>query len=214
MKLSTRPMCALCPGPYLECLLPEGVRPGFRIGFFRLAGFVQASLAACARRGVLRCGGPPGVTEKKWWCAAFLALLMGSPALAGQEAVRDASLVDDQISVRELMRLETAIALEAARSRQKQHLRAEKAAVGFPVQAAGVAAVSASGPRLLAIYGVGKNLWAEVLIRQVPVLYRQGHPAPVGIKLSDAVFRLKGITPRCVELESAGGAEQLCLGPG
>lgn len=107
------------------------------------------------------------------------------------------------MSVRELMRLDAAQALDHARQ-------------GFAARPRDQAAVTQSGElQLLAIYGVGKKLLARIRHGDRTFLYIRGNALPVGVKAdrSQSVFRLMGISSSCVELARAEKARTLCLHP-
>lgn len=116
-------------------------------------------------------------------------------------------LAQDQLSVRELMRLDTALALSQAKdglhSRHKTMPSADSQ--GLSAQSGGL--------RLVAIYGVGKKLLAEVHIGSKPHVYMRGKALPVGISADPSAFHLRGITGSCIQLERKDEAHTLCLHP-
>lgn len=114
-------------------------------------------------------------------------------------------LAAEQMSVRELMRLETEIALERARGRARNH--------SYPDSVAGRPEQGRDGLKLVAIYGVGSKLLAQVLVGSRPQVYLHGQALPVGAKPGAQVYRLRGITGSCVQLERQGEAHTLCLHP-
>lgn len=129
---------------------------------------------------------------------------MGAAAAQAMNEVDE--LASDQISVRELMRLETAQAL--------QRLRAGPSAFpqgGAPPRAASEAIASAAGEpaRLLAIYGVGRKLMAEVRADGQTLLFMRGRPEAVGPGRAHAM-RLLDISSQCVEISLHGRRESLC----
>jgi len=115
------------------------------------------------------------------------------------------ALAAEQISVRELMHLETVEALELARGRARNHRYPDSTPAG--------AGSGREGLKLLAIYGVGKKLLAEVRVGSRPLVYLRGQPLPLGAKADAQVYRLHGITGSCVHLERRGEAHTLCLHP-
>ncbi|SHG84075.1 hypothetical protein SAMN04488135_101398 [Pollutimonas bauzanensis] len=139
--------------------------------------------------------------------AAHVLLALPGPA-APQAA---AALADDpaaeQMAVRELMRLDTELALSQA----KKALRSE--GLAGPGAADGSLHTHDGGLKLVAIYGVGKKLLAEVLVGSQPRVYMRGQALPVGVKADPDAYRLRGISGSCVQLERKGEAHTLCLPP-
>lgn len=118
-----------------------------------------------------------------------------------------ASLMTDQMSVRELMQLDTEQALKLARERPA-------AQSGTPAGTTSRVVRSMLGePRLTAIYGVGKQLMAEVVMDHVIYLYRYGQALPVGVAPGDDVYVLQTITSSCIKLKKPGASHHLCLRP-
>jgi hypothetical protein len=111
----------------------------------------------------------------------------------------------DQMSVRELMRLDTALALQQSREK----LRKVDGAAQAAHRRGGIAHSGAL--ELVAIYGVGKKLLAEVVIGTQPHVYLRGQALPVGARASDSVYLLRGISGSCVHLERGNEAHTLCL---
>ncbi|GAB2910562.1 hypothetical protein LSG25_04280 [Paralcaligenes sp. KSB-10] len=124
---------------------------------------------------------------------------------AGAQGIDE--LTSEQMSVRELMRLDTELALSQAKGR----LRGQ----GKPMSASESSAALAHGGglKLVAIYGVGKKLLAEVLVGSQPHIYMRGQALPVGVKAGTAAFMLRGITGSCVQLERQEESHTLCLHP-
>lgn len=114
-------------------------------------------------------------------------------------------LAAEQMSVRELMHLETREALDLARGRARNHRYPDSAPAGV--------GPGKEGLKLLAIYGVGKKLLAEVRVGSRPHVYLRGQALPLGAKAGAQVYRLHGITGSCVHLERRGEAHTLCLHP-
>ncbi len=122
---------------------------------------------------------------------------------AGGTADAD-ELAAEQISVRELIRLETALALSQARRKLQE--------ASLPGEAGHDASGQRTAPRLVAIYGVGKKLAAEVRIGADTHLYMNGHPLPVGQrKAGKSVYTLRALDSACVRLERESRETQLCL---
>ena len=139
-----------------------------------------------------------------------VAVLVSSACCAGAAWPRDSQpddLAQDQISVLELMRLDTALALN--QTKDKLHSRnREMSAADSEGPSAGSGRV-----RLVAIYGVGKKLLAEVHIGSKPHVYMRGSALPIGVSANPSTFRLRGITGSCIQLESKNEAHTLCLHP-
>lgn len=77
-------------------------------------------------------------------------------------------------------------------------------------------AADADGLTLVAIYGVGKKLAAQVMDGTTQYLYRHGQAYPVGMPTDapDAnVYQLRGISGSCVVLARDQQAHTLCLHP-
>jgi hypothetical protein len=108
------------------------------------------------------------------------------------------------MTVHELMRLESAQALRAARASATE----SAGSLSLPD-----AMQAEADTRLLAIYGSGRRLAAQVLVQGKPVLYMQGLPRPVGAENDEHTFLLRGITNTCVRLERAGEFRTLCIHP-
>lgn len=134
-------------------------------------------------------------------------MLAFAPGLIQATAPAHEDLASQQMSVRELMRLDTALALEQARSR----LHRQGAEHGRPETRSLLAQSGAL--RLLAIYGVGKKLLAEVMIDERTHVYMRGQAWAVGVKAGPSAYRLLGISGSCVHLERAGEEHTLCLHP-
>lgn len=138
-------------------------------------------------------------------CASVLIMLCFYTEAFGATSPQPLAdgLAADQVSVRELMRLETAYALKLARAR-----------VDVPMQTDMVKRPSApmnGKPTLTAIYGVGRHLMAEVVIDQERLLYRRGQVLPVGVAAGDTVFLLQEISASCITLQRAQESQRLCL---
>jgi hypothetical protein len=132
--------------------------------------------------------------------------MLAMPALLALSArVARATPEGDAMSVRELMRLETQLALRQAR----QRTRAAEGKGGRAVEA------GVPGPdlELLAIYGVGSRLLAQVRHGGLTLVYMRGSALPVGFKGTpeQPVFRLTGLSGTCVELTRESVSRTLCL---
>lgn len=103
------------------------------------------------------------------------------------------------VTIDELLRLDTQAALIAAR----------RSVVGT-LERPGPAVVNDSETLLLAIYGVGKSLTAEILIDAEPHVFRAAHAQPVLGR--SRTYTLERIAPPCVHLQNLGNPEVLCLG--
>lgn len=130
------------------------------------------------------------------------------PGLMAAAAPGHEDLGSQQMSVRELMHLDTALALEKARAR----LRQQRTGQGLAEASNQIAHGGAM--KLLAIYGVGKKLLAEVMIGERTHVYMRGQAWAVGMKADPSSYRLRGISGSCVHLEREGKGHTLCLHPG
>lgn len=124
-----------------------------------------------------------------------------------QLAAAESDFIADQMSVRELMRLESAFAVKQAQARV-----AKASPSGLPPET-GEQLARSGRLQLVAIYGVGKKLMAEVVIDHQNHLYLRGRASAVGVKPSSSAYLLRGISGSCVQLERADEAHTLCLQP-
>src|SRR5690625_5646004 len=108
----------------------------------------------------------------------LLVLLAGSFCTSVHALPELERLDEDQMPVRELMRLDTQHALQLARERRSGSERIGK--LPAPVNR-----TMNDKPRLAAIYGIGKHLFAEVVVENVTYRYQQGRPLPAGAEPGD-----------------------------
>lgn len=101
--------------------------------------------------------------------------------------------------VEELLQLDTQAALLAAR----------KKIVG-PLDMPGPVVTHTTENILLAIYGVGQSLSAEVLIDAEPHIFKNKHIQAISGR--SASYTLERIAPPCVHLKRQEQPETLCLG--
>lgn len=101
--------------------------------------------------------------------------------------------------VEELLQLDTQAALLAAR----------KKIVG-PLDVPGPVVTHTTENILLAIYGVGPSLSAEVLIDAEPHVFKNRHPQAISGRSSS--YTLDRIAPPCIHLKRLERPETLCLG--
>lgn len=66
-------------------------------------------------------------------------------------------------------------------------------------------------PRLVALYGVGKALMAEVQVGSQAYLYVRGQPYPAGFNGDKRVYQLKAMNGACIQLEKDMDKHSLCL---
>lgn len=99
-------------------------------------------------------------------------------------------------SVRELMRRDLETALREPRGRGPSS----------PVRVQ-----SALAPRLVALYGVGKALMAEVQVADRAYLYVRGQTYPAGYQDDGSVYQLRGMNGACIQLERGQDRHSLCL---
>lgn len=140
--------------------------------------------------------------------AAILSLVQMSCTGMSAHALPQADdLISDQLSVRELMRLDTEHALKRALARVSDS--GQRVSDSPPR----ISRNMMGEPRLAAIYGVGRQLMAEVVLDHVIYLYRRGLALPVGVAPGDDVYVLRSISTSCIELEKPGSSHHLCLRP-
>ncbi|MFM7012766.1 MAG: hypothetical protein ACKO0Z_26140 [Betaproteobacteria bacterium] len=121
-----------------------------------------------------------------------IALVVVSPVVWANNA-------SPVVTIDELLRLDTQAALMAAR----------RSVVGS-LERPGPAVVNDGETLLLAIYGVGKSLTAELLIDAEPHVFRATRALPVLGR--SRTYTLDRIAPPCVHLHKAGSPEVVCLG--
>lgn len=130
--------------------------------------------------------------------AAIALLFHGAAALAREHTTQ-------QSTIDELLRLDSQAALLAAR----------KNIFGMtlhPQAGSGTDAVRPDSNQVLAIYGIGKLLTAEVLLDSEPHVFRHSRARPVwGSSLQ---YRLERILPPCVYLKKSGQTQVICLRKG
>ncbi|WP_170288462.1 hypothetical protein, partial [Castellaniella defragrans] len=66
-------------------------------------------------------------------------------------------------------------------------------------------------PRLVALYGVGQALMAEVQVGRRAYLYVRGQAWPAGHVGDRGVYQLRGMNGACVQLERGEDRHSLCL---
>ncbi|MCM0035241.1 MAG: hypothetical protein NBV66_05585 [Burkholderiaceae bacterium] len=101
--------------------------------------------------------------------------------------------------VEELLQLDTQAALLAAR----------KKIVG-PLDVPGPVVTHGTENILLAIYGVGPSLSAEVLIDAEPHIFKNKHSQAISGR--SVAYTLERIDPPCIHLKRHEHSETLCLG--
>ncbi|CAM5222932.1 hypothetical protein CDEF62S_01246 [Castellaniella defragrans] len=109
----------------------------------------------------------------------------------------------ESLSVRELMQQDLRQALDEAR-------RAEPVPSGGG-RAAPVSARPILAPRLVALYGVGRALMAEVQVGRDAYLYVKGQTHPAGHAGDPGVYQLRGMNGACIQLERGDDKHSLCL---
>ena len=128
-------------------------------------------------------------------CAAALVLLSAATVQAREGAT-------SQATIDELLRLDSQAAL----------LAAKKNIFGLTQQAQarpGTDADPSESHQVLAIYGTGKILTAEVLLDSEPHVFKNSRARPVwGPSL---LYRLDRIVPPCVYFKKSGQAHVVCL---
>ena len=121
-------------------------------------------------------------------------------------AILQHDLPKDQMLVRELMRLDAELALSRLQktlsnaSKETQQVSSRERNQGE----------GRSDPRLVAIYGVGQQLLAEVSWYGQSYVFLKGRAGPVG-RNSAVTLRLKSLNPRCATFEEKEQRFELCL---
>lgn len=101
--------------------------------------------------------------------------------------------------VEELLKLDTQAALISARQK-----------VVGPLTLSGPVTTHTTGNVLLAIYGVGQSLIAEILLDSEPHVFKNRRQQPLSGR--SVQYTLERITPPCVHLKKLEDRETLCLG--
>lgn len=109
------------------------------------------------------------------------------------------TLAQEPTVVEELLQLDTQAALLAARQR-----------VVGPLTTPGPVTSLTTENLLLAIYGVGQSLTAEVLLDTEPHMFKSLRKNAISGRSS--LYTLERITPPCVHLKKLESPEVLCLG--
>ena len=136
------------------------------------------------------------------WNLAVL-LLAAACCLAGSAWAQPAEDWET-LSVRELMRQDLQRALDdAARPEPMAGSRGSRP-VPAPVR-------PLLAPRLVALYGVGRALMAEVQVGRDSYLYVRGQAYPAGYSADSTVYQLRGMNGACVQLERGEDRHSLCL---
>lgn len=140
------------------------------------------------------------------WAASPADEKMETPVVASNTPAIDSSegdgLLADQLSVRELMRWETSQALK--------RLRADRESLSAGTERhTHRAAPDLNAASLIAIYGVGRKLMAEVRIDGASLLFMRGRTNAVGPGKSHRM-RLLSLTERCVEIAIGDQQRVLC----
>ncbi|MFC4299328.1 hypothetical protein ACFO0J_14890 [Castellaniella hirudinis] len=122
---------------------------------------------------------------------------------AEEDAPEDPQARWETLSVRELMQQDLREALRASTA------GAGAGTVGRADAGSGVQPVLA--PRLVALYGVGQALMAEVQVGRRAYLYVRGQAWPAGHVGDRGVYQLRGMNGACVQLERGEDRHSLCL---
>lgn len=162
----------------------------------------------------------PRAARAVWPCLALVSALMagGAPfrsladtppdvARAGEPsrtapAPEDPETRWETQSVRELMRQDLSDALRTASG---------GAGGGLPDAGRGEGVRPVLEPRLVALYGVGRALMAEVQVGRRAYLYVRGQAWPAGHVGDRGVYQLRGMNGACVQLERGEDRHSLCL---
>lgn len=143
------------------------------------------------------------IDDVRWpspWLAGCLLWLAVWPlqAFAGDPGEQD--LWETQ-SVRDLMQQD----LQDARNTPSARTgRADRRPTDLPAK-------PVLAPRLVALYGVGQTLMAEVQVGSRAYLYVRGQAYPAGHAGDLGVYQLRGMNGACVQLERGEDRHSLCL---
>lgn len=144
--------------------------------------------------------GRAGVLER--FRQGLLLLVCALLVLGARADVPDENFEWEQETVRELLRRDIQQALRS--TARPTSMDRGPGSAARPIE-------SATRPRLVALYGVGRQLMAEVRIGTQTLVYVRGHPFPIGHGADATVYRLREMKGRCVQLERAHEQESLCL---
>ncbi len=125
-----------------------------------------------------------------------LACLYGILVLAGLVGRVSA---ETPAVVEELLKLDTQAALISARQK-----------IVGPLTLSGPVTTHSTGNVLLAIYGVGQSLTAEILLDSEPHVFKSRRQQPMSGR--SIQYILERIAPPCVHLKKLEDRETLCLG--
>jgi len=123
----------------------------------------------------------------------FLSVMLLLAGLHGRASAEAPSVVE------ELLKLDTQAALITARQK-----------VVGSLTLSGPATTHTTGNVLLAIYGVGQSLIAEILLDSEPHVFKNRRQQPLSGR--SVQYTLERITPPCVHLKKLEDRETLCLG--
>lgn len=144
---------------------------------------------------------------------AGLLLAFSGVAYASQASVPDPFLPGseplpwkDGMKVHELLYLDTEQALRLAHERQRLSRAQSGSTKSLPASP-----LADDQPQVQAIYGVGSQLYAQVLHRGQSMIFAKGLPRPVGASADQGSYRLLGITGRCVRLKVEQTEHTLCV---
>lgn len=132
----------------------------------------------------------------------------GTTATGG--AVENNALTEELVSVRELMRMEMALAVAQVRRQSERLGSAEKQQSGASARLE----LPFSKLRMTALYGTGSNLVAQVQVGTHTLTYVNGKAWPVGVTSGETVYRLVGIKGRCLTLTRRGKLQRVCMDVG
>lgn len=134
------------------------------------------------------------------WLAGCLLWLAAWPLQVFASAPGEQDLWETQ-SVRDLMQQDLRDAQEAPSARPGRADRRPSDLPAKPVLA----------PRLVALYGVGQTLMAEVQVGSRAYLYVRGQAYPAGHTGDPGVYQLRGMNGACIQLERGEDRHSLCL---
>lgn len=153
------------------------------------------------------------VVEQLMYMLVGVFFMLSNTAEASPQSNKDPAsspfqqaLGKDQMLVRELMRLDAEMAL----SRLQKGFSNGSQETPQAVPTDQIQGRSRSDPRLVAIYGVGQQLLAEVSWEGQSYVFLKGKAAPVG-RNAAVTLRLKSLNSRCATLQEKDQRFELCL---
>ncbi len=152
------------------------------------------------------------------FCRIVVGTVMGLVmVLPNTTAATEASKEDKNTSKQEISADKDQWELQSVRELMHQDLHqalqkeALKAATNLQAGRANSVVGAVLKPQLVALYGVGSALMAEVHVGNRAYLYVRGQTWPAGYAGDSGVYRLRDMNGACVQLEKDDDRHSLCL---